>query len=42
MNIITVLVVSISPWGFVPNQVQYNMERAQYEGARYHMIIIDI
>ena len=35
-----VLVVAKSLCGYVSNEVQYNMESAQYLGYRYYMIII--
>ena len=38
--IITVLIVTKSLCGFVANQVQYNMESAQYLGYSYYIIII--
>ena len=40
--IIPVLVVTKSICGFVANQVQYNMESAQYLGYCYNIIIIII
>ena len=39
--IITVFVVTKSLCGFVMNQVQYNMESAQYLGYSYFIIIIN-
>ena len=36
MYIITVLVVTKSLSGYVSNQVQYNMESAQYLGKSYN------
>ena len=38
--IIRVLVVSKSLCGYVSDQVQYNMERAQYLGLSYYIIMI--
>ena len=38
---IPVSVVSKSLCGFVANQVQYNMESAQYLGQSYYIIIIN-
>ena len=39
--IIRVLVVIKSLCGYVTNQVQYNMESAQYLGESYYIIIIN-
>ena len=41
MYIITVLVVTKSLCEFVSNQVQYNIESAQYLGQSYYIIIIN-
>ena len=38
----TVLAVAKSLYGFVSNQVQYNMENTQYIGQSYYIIIIII